>query len=256
MSMYSVPFGSKATALNTDIEGIAEAWKTMGTPGKGAAIGLAAMAAFIPGMLGSRKTGGELRDIYSGVDPVPVRAGRWWVLGSTPFEGGRIKAWRPHWSILHKSRAEETSLYGSEENKWAHSAILPPLKWLRDPYYLEKLHYKDRPYPVSSPAYQVPPSCPTQKPRAPAPATPLPNQAVPAHMPSPYARRRACNWTPVGPGFPFRDSRRIFLATCRFRPRIAVGVFVMGMLGDPGIFDRVLIVSATFRGDIRDKPTL
>ncbi len=172
--MYSVLFGSKAAALNAGIEGIAEARKTMGTPGKGMAIGLAAMAAFIPGMLGSRKTGGELRDVYSGVDPVPVRSGRWWELGSTPFEGGRIKAWRPHWSILHKSSAEETSLYGSEENKWAHSPILHPLKWLRDPYYLEKLHYEDRPYPVASPAYQLPPSCPTQKPsraRAAIPAT-------------------------------------------------------------------------------------
>jgi hypothetical protein len=125
----------------------------MGIPGKGAVIGLAAMAAFIPGMLGSRKTGGELRDIYSGNEPVPVRQGRWWELGSTPFEGGRIKAWRPHWSILHKSRSEEASLYGSEANKWAHNPVLHPIKWLRDPYYLEKLHYSDRPYPVASPAF-------------------------------------------------------------------------------------------------------
>jgi hypothetical protein len=35
-----------------------------------AAIGPAATAAFIPGRLGSRKTGGELRDIYSGNEPV------------------------------------------------------------------------------------------------------------------------------------------------------------------------------------------
>jgi hypothetical protein len=152
MSMYSVLSRTKAPTPNTGLEGIKEAWSTMGIPGKGAVIGLAAMAAFIPGMLGSRKTGGELRDIYSGNEPVPIRGGRWWELGSTPFEGGRIKAWRPHWSILHKSRSEEASLYGSEKNKWAHNPILHPLKWLRDPYYLEKLHYSDRPYPVASPA--------------------------------------------------------------------------------------------------------
>ena len=151
--MYSVLSRSKATIPNIDLEGLTEAWNTMGIPGKGAVIGLAAMAAFIPGMLGSRKTGGELRDIYSGNEPVPVRQGRWWELGSTPFEGGRIKAWRPHWSILHKSRSEEASLYGSEKNKWAHNPILHPIKWLRDPYYLEKLHYSDRPYPVASPAF-------------------------------------------------------------------------------------------------------
>ena len=58
-----------------------------------------------------------------------------------------------------------------------------------------------------------------KNPRAPAPATPLPNQAVPAHMPSPHARRRrACNGTPVGPGFPFRNSLRIFLEHADFDP--------------------------------------
>ena len=180
-----MPSGTEAPAPNTGLEGIKEAWNTLGIPGKGAVIGLAAMAAFIPGMLGSRKTGGELRDIYSGNEPVPVRSGRWWELGSTPFEGGRIKAWRPHWSILHKSRSEEASLYGSEKNKWAHNPILHPFKWLRDPYYLEKLHYSDRPYPVASPAYQVSPSCPTQKPRAPAPAAPPSILICPAQIPSP-----------------------------------------------------------------------
>jgi len=90
MSMCSHEPGAK---------GLTEIWKNLGTPGKGAAIGLAAMLPFLPGMLGSRKKGGELRDIYSGVEPVPVRAGRWWEVGSTPFEGARIKEWRPHWSI-------------------------------------------------------------------------------------------------------------------------------------------------------------
>ena len=41
-------------------------WKSLGTPGKGAAIGLAAMLPFIPGMIG--KNGDELRDVYSGID--------------------------------------------------------------------------------------------------------------------------------------------------------------------------------------------
>ena len=84
------------------------------------------MLPFVPGMLGSRKKGGELRDIYSGVDPVPVHSGRWWEVGSTPFEGARIKEWRPHWSILHKSHAEDAALYGSEAEKWKHNPILHP----------------------------------------------------------------------------------------------------------------------------------
>jgi hypothetical protein len=84
-------------------EGVAQIWKSLDTPGKGAVIGLAMALPFIPGILGSRKTGGELRDIYSGQEQVPIRSGRWWELGSTPFEGARIKAWRPHWSVLHKA---------------------------------------------------------------------------------------------------------------------------------------------------------
>lgn len=99
------------------------------------------MLPFIPGMIGSRKKGDELRDIYSGVEPVPVHAGRWWEVGSTAFEGSRIKEWRPHWSILHKTHAEDAALYGSEAEKWKHNPVLHPIRYLRDPYYLEKKHY-------------------------------------------------------------------------------------------------------------------
>jgi len=104
-------------------------------------------------MIGSRKKGNELRDIYSGQEEVPIRAGRWGEVGSTSFEGARIKEWRPHWSILHKSHAEDAALYGSEAEKWKHNPILHPIRYLRDPYYLEEKHYHDRPYPVSSPAF-------------------------------------------------------------------------------------------------------
>ena len=55
-----------------------------------------------------------------------IRSGRWWEVGSTAFEGARIKEWRPHWSILHKSHAEDAALYGSEAEKWKHNPILHP----------------------------------------------------------------------------------------------------------------------------------
>ena len=111
------------------------------------------MLPFIPGMIGSRKKGDELRDIYSGVEPVPIHAGRWWEVGSTAFEGSRIKEWRPHWSILHKTHAEDAALYGSEGEKWKHNPLIHPVRYLRNPYFLEQEHYADRPYPVSSPAF-------------------------------------------------------------------------------------------------------
>jgi hypothetical protein len=108
-------YGPLALPAAGAFAGVAQIWKCLGTPGKGAAIGLAMALPFIPGVLGSRKTGGKLRDIYSGEEQVPVRSGRWWKLESIPFEGARIKAWRPRWSILHKTRAEDTALYGSEK---------------------------------------------------------------------------------------------------------------------------------------------
>jgi len=121
--IFSALRGEGTSLLSS--EGLGKIWNKLGTPGKGAAIGLALMLPFLPGMLGSRKTGGELRDIYSGEEPVPVRSGRWWEVGSTPVEGTRIKAWRPHWSVLHKARAEDISLYGSEAEKWKHNQGFP-----------------------------------------------------------------------------------------------------------------------------------
>jgi hypothetical protein len=128
-------------------------WKSLGAPGKGALVGLAAMLPFLPGMLGSRQTGSELRRTYSEEEPVPIRAGRWWDLGSSPYEGQRIKEYRPHWYQLFKSRAQVKSVYGSESEYWAHNPVLHPFRYLRDPYYLEEKHYQDRPYPVASPAF-------------------------------------------------------------------------------------------------------
>jgi len=128
-------------------------WSSLGTPGKGFAVGLAAMLPFIPGMIGSRKSGAQLRRIYSGEEDVPVKQGRWWEVGSNAFGGGRITAWRPHSSVLYKNRAWVKSLYGSEQKYWEHNPILHPFKYLKDPYWLEKEHYSDRPYPITSPAF-------------------------------------------------------------------------------------------------------
>lgn len=115
--------------------------------------GFAAMIPFVPGMVGSRKTARELQDVYSGKEPVPIRSGRWWDLGTTPWEGNRIKEYRSHWSVLHRTQAERVSLYGSEKEYWAHHPVLHPLRWFRNPYWLEERNYEERPYPITSPAF-------------------------------------------------------------------------------------------------------
>lgn len=120
---------------------------------KGAIIGAIAALPFVPGMIGSRKTAGELRSIYSGETEVPIRSGRWWSLGSTALEGARIKYYRKHWYSLMKSKADIKSVYGSEEEYWDHNPLIHPFNYLKDPYWLEKKHFEDRPYPITSPAF-------------------------------------------------------------------------------------------------------
>lgn len=120
---------------------------------KGAKWGALAALPFLPGMLGSRQTPDELRRIYAGEEEVPIRAGRWWDVGSTPFRGGRVKYFRPHWYQLMKSKAEMVATYGSEDAYWDHHPLLHPFKYLKDPYWLEKENYYSRPYPITSPAF-------------------------------------------------------------------------------------------------------
>lgn len=121
--------------------------------GIGALAGLALAAPFVPGMLGSRRTAEEWRRVFAGEEPVEVRSGRWWDLGSGALRGRRILAYRPHRYVLHKTRADMAGRYGSEEEYWAHHPLIHPIRYLKDPYWLEKKFYSERPYPAASPAF-------------------------------------------------------------------------------------------------------
>jgi hypothetical protein len=86
----------------------------------------------------------------------PVRAGRWWSFGSSSeYRGGKIQYFQPNAALRARSNWYNESVYGGTYNRWAHSwmptpiAPLAPLVRLMDPYYLERLHYKDRPYPMT-----------------------------------------------------------------------------------------------------------
>jgi micrococcal nuclease len=119
----------------------------------GAVAGAVLALPFLPGMLGSRKTADQVRSEFSGETPVAVRSGRWWQFGVSPLEGNRISMYRPHQYVLHKTRAEDISVYGSEDEKWGHNPFLHPLRWFKDPNWLAKKHAADRPYPMTSPAF-------------------------------------------------------------------------------------------------------
>jgi len=112
----------------------------------GALAGTALIAPFLPGALIPEKSPDELRALYSGETEVPIRRGRWWEFGRSPYEGRRVSYFRPHWYARMRMDARDESIWGDEA-----SELSPVEKWLKSEftYDLEKKHYRSRPYPVS-----------------------------------------------------------------------------------------------------------
>lgn len=124
----------------------------------GLALGALLEAPFLLGaaarLLGGLRTPEELERIYRGEEEVPVRKGRWWEMGSTFYKGEKVEYFRPHWTVLAKSGYLDKALFRGDEPWWFKAAKRTPI--LTDivaPYYLETLHYYDRPYPLAGPSY-------------------------------------------------------------------------------------------------------
>ena len=94
--------------------------------------------------------GGETSEDYKKrmeTGEVPIRAGRWWALGNTPFKGGRIQYYRPNWYRRLKSGYTYTDqTYGTPMERALYGYDFSPLRAI-DPYRFERKHYYDRPYP-------------------------------------------------------------------------------------------------------------
>jgi len=87
---------------------------------------------------------------------VPIRQGRFWPLGNTPFQGGKIMYYRPSWYRKLQGGALFTDdTYGSPAEKFLFYNDISPLRPL-DPYRFERKHYADRPYPVSGEYFSGP----------------------------------------------------------------------------------------------------
>lgn len=85
-----------------------------------------------------------------------VRRGRFWGFGSAnEFRGGSVQYYQPNYLRRAHSNYKDISIYGSENEKWKHSWIptirhpLSPIRAFLDPYWLEKKHMDDRPYPLT-----------------------------------------------------------------------------------------------------------
>lgn len=114
----------------------------------------------------------EARSIISGITPggpsydekkqqltegmVPIRQGRFWPLGNTPFVGGKIQYYRPSWYRKLQGGALFTSdTYGSPMEKFLYYNDISPLRPI-DPYRFERKHLYDRPYPVTGEYFSGP----------------------------------------------------------------------------------------------------
>lgn len=137
----------KMPEIFSNIKGLNGEYTLAGKYGRiGALAGAALAAPMLLAGLGSSKSAEELNQEYLGGKEVAVKKGRWWEFGMTPFEGSNTMYYRPNWynRILNQPKSE--SLYGDDEP----SPIGKFFKSIKDPYWEEKAHYYDRPYPVAS----------------------------------------------------------------------------------------------------------
>lgn len=110
----------------------------------------------IIGRFFSTKNADETKKYWESGDD-PVRKGRYWSLGNTPFTGGRTDYYEPNWVRRAKSDYKYTDvMYGSKDeyfkNWWLPTPTHPlaPLRhFIFDPYHWENKHMKDRPYPIA-----------------------------------------------------------------------------------------------------------
>ena len=86
----------------------------------------------------------------------PVRKSRFWSFGSaSEFRGGDITFFQPNYLRRIHSDYRDEWLYGGNKEKWKHSFIPTPthpfstIRYLMDPYWLEKKHMDDAPTPLT-----------------------------------------------------------------------------------------------------------
>lgn len=113
----------------------------------GALAGLAASLPFLISGLGSSQTVDEWNAEYRGEKEVAVRKGRFWEGSMSPWEGDKIDYYRPNWYARLKDNYTKEALYDGEN----YSPIGRAIRSLWDPYWLEKKHYAESPYPYTGP---------------------------------------------------------------------------------------------------------
>lgn len=98
----------------------------------------------------------EEENQYWDTGVVPIRAGRFWLLGTHPYKGTKVDYYRPNWYRMFTSDYQYTDQdRGSRLEYAAFGTDLSPLKYL-DPYHYERKWKEDRPYPISGDLFTGP----------------------------------------------------------------------------------------------------
>lgn len=118
--------------------------------------GLATTQVALAGIIPGGETAAQKREeVFHG--DVPVRKGRWWILGGQPWKGGNEEYYRPSWYRRFMSGYQYNKEYGykSPLEKLAFGYDFSPLRPL-DPYRFERETYNTRPYPVTGDYFSGP----------------------------------------------------------------------------------------------------
>ncbi|MEY4332306.1 MAG: hypothetical protein RLZZ196_1044, partial [Bacteroidota bacterium] len=128
---------------------------------------------YSPYFLGKAAKGAvEVQSLASGITPggmsygekkeqltegeVPIRQGRFWPLGVTPFKGGKTMYYRPsYYRRLMAGASYTKESFGTPMERLAFGYDFSPLRPF-DPYRFERQHYEDRPYPVTGEYFSGP----------------------------------------------------------------------------------------------------
>ena len=101
------------------------------------------------------QTAEERKDWYED-GYTPVRKSRFWGFGSSSeFRGGDISFFQPNYLRRAHSDYRDKVIYGSNKEKWSHSIVPTPthplstIRYLMDPYWLERKHIDDAPTPLT-----------------------------------------------------------------------------------------------------------
>jgi len=99
----------------------------------------------------------ELHKIHTGEKEIPVRAGRWWVLGSTPWSGGRVQYYRKHWYPRLKDKTEYEA-WGGMWGYWKYNFPgIGTIATMIDPYYRQRIDLRAAAYlETGSYGYDIP----------------------------------------------------------------------------------------------------